>query len=50
MERRTKNNSINIYNKLYNISYGVNWLYSDINIEVHSITRQRLLQNGATYV
>lgn len=30
--------------------YGVEWLYGDIIIEICSITRQRLLQNGATNV
>lgn len=45
-----ENNSINIVNKLCNISYGIEWLFGEIYIEVYSITSQRLLQNGATNV
>lgn len=31
-----------------NISYGVSWIKGEIEIEVYSVCRQRLLQGGST--
>lgn len=44
----TRNGSLQKYSQLNAISWGVEWLMGEIEIEVFAVTRQRLIQTGST--
>ncbi|XP_075214056.1 uncharacterized protein LOC142320244 [Lycorma delicatula] len=42
------NQTINLYNELNKLAWGVTWVKGEIKLEIYNVLRQRLLQGGST--